>query len=166
MKKRIIQFIILFLFTVQLLAQGIKQTDSIYINDKTVYFTHLSFGKYSKAKSVKIFTCLKKDLNTFEKKIRKCYKKHKVNFTEFYLIPIGTDDTDNGKIIKSVINKIDKIRMSNNLSTIQIPFKELYDSNTKNIKIIYDKDILIEINEIKNLHQIISIKQVCNLMIE
>ena len=97
--------------------------------------------------------------------IKKCYIKYKIEYTEFYLIPIDENDDNKILIINHCLKKIDDARMLNNLSTIQVPFKENYDNNIKNIKFNYEKNNLKDFNKIEDFHQNVNAKNICHLII-
>lgn len=164
MITKYIKLILIILISVQVFAQQQTTKDSLSVNNKNYYFTLLSYGKFSKSKPMKVFTCNKKDLKKVIENIQKCYKKYKIEYTEFYVIPIDKNDNNNKLIISSYLYKIDKIRMLNNLSTIQIPFREYYDSDTKITKFDYEKTTLKELNEIQDFHQNINAKNICQLI--
>ena len=164
MTIKYIKLILIILISAQVFAQRQTTNDSLSVNNKIYYFTLLSYGKYSKSKPMKVFTCNKKDLKKVKEKVQKCYKKYKIEYTEFYVIPIDKDDNNKNLIISSYLNKIDKIRMLNNLSTIQIPFREYYDSDLKKTKFNYEKTTLKEINEIQDFHQNVNAKNICYLI--
>lgn len=159
-----IKLILIILISVQVFAQQQTTNDSLSVNDKKYYFTLLSYGEYSKSKPIKVFTCNKKDFKKVKENIQKCYKKYKIEYTEFYIIPIDKNDNNKKLIISSCLNKIDKIRMLNNLSTIQIPFKEYYDTNIKTMKFNYEKNNLKEFNKIEDFHQNVNAKNICYLI--
>jgi hypothetical protein len=155
--------IILLLISNLTFAQLQETNETILINGEKFSFTLLSYSKYSKAKPAKVFTCDKKNFEKIKLNIRECYKKYKIQYTDFYVIPIDKIKCKNSEIIilEKCLQRIDEIRISKNLSTIQIQFNEYYDKETKDLKITYEKNILVEINKIENLYQNINVEDVC-----
>ena len=161
-----IYIIILLLISNQTFAQLQETKETVLIDGKEYCFTLLSYGQYSKTKSMKVLTCDKKHYQKIKLNITKCRKKYKIDYTDFYIIPIDKNNSDNSEIIilEKCLQRIDEIRMSQNLSTVQIQFKEYYDEKIKDRNIIYEQNTLVEINKIKNLHQNINEKDVCYII--
>jgi len=159
-----IQLFIL-IFSTQVFAQLQITNDSVSVNGNKYKFTLMSYGKHSKAKPMKAFTC---DINEIEKvkdNIQKCYQKYKIEYTDFYIMPIDKNlKDDETTILDLYLKRIDEIRMSNNLSTIRFPFKEYYDNSIKDLKIIYDTSTQIKLTKVKNLHQNIKAENICYLI--
>ena len=120
-----IYIIILLLISNQTFAQLQETKETVLIDGKEYCFTLLSYGQYSKTKSMKVLTCDKKHCQKIKLNIKECYKKYKIDYTDFYIIPIDKNNSDNSEIIilEKCLQRIDEIRMSQNLSTIQIQFK-------------------------------------------
>lgn len=161
-----IHLVFLILISYQTFAQLQETQETVLIDGKEYCFTLLSYGEYSKSKAMKVLTCDKKNYENIKLNITKCHKKYKIDYTDFYIIPIEKNYSDNSEIIilEKCLQRIDEIRMSQNLSTIQIHFKEYYDKETKDFKIIYEQNTLVEINKIKNLHQNINEENVCYII--
>jgi hypothetical protein len=164
MYTKYIKLIFILLISTQVFAQLQITNDSISVNGKKHPFTILSYGKYSKTKPMKVFTCDKNDFQKVKENIQECFTKYKIDYTDFYIIPIDSkhcNDSTN-MILKKYLNRIDEIRISQNLSTIQIQFKEYHDG--KDLKIIYDETSLVILEKIENLHQNINSKNICYLV--
>ncbi|TGD58589.1 hypothetical protein [Flavobacterium humi] len=163
--KHLLLFLILF-FSTQLYAQLEVTSDTITVDGKNYGLTLLSYGKHSKSKPLKLFVCAKKDFYKVDKNIQECYKNHKIEYTDFYILSIEGGNTNPyfNQILEKGLNKIDETRMSKKLSTLQIQYKEYYNEADKTWKIVYDKNNLTEISKIKNLYQDISTKNICKLL--
>lgn len=161
-----IRLIIILFFSAQLFAQLQVTNDTVAVNSKNYELTLLSYGKHSKSKPLKLFICNKKDLQKIKKDIQDCYKKYKIEYTDFYILSIdgGSSNTSFHQILEKSLNKIDEKRMSKKLSTLQIQYKEYYSETDKDWKIVYDKSNLTETNKIKNLYQNVNPKDICNLL--
>ncbi|PJE39473.1 MAG: hypothetical protein CUR32_12345 [Flavobacterium sp.] len=148
------------------LAQHQVINDTIVINGEKIDFKLISFGKYSKSKPLIALTCCKSDLKKVEKQIIKCYRKYKVEYTDFYIIGIkkNTNYEKKAIIIEAYLKRIDERRIQNELSTIQIPFIEYNDVSLKKVKYKYERTLLIEPNKINNLYQDVNKMQVCYLI--
>lgn len=157
---------LLLLISAQTFAQLEVKDYSIMVNDNRYDFTLMSDGKNSKTKIMKVLTCDKNDFEELKDNIKECYVKYKIEFTDFYILPIDKTNTEDNKstIVESYLSKIDEIRMAENLSTIRIRFTELYDKSTRSWQINYDLKSKLKINEIDNFHQAVIPANVCYLI--
>ncbi len=121
---------ILFFLNISFSQDFIKK-DTILSNGKIYTFSHISFGSSSLTKYLKVFTCNNSDYIKIEKEIIKCVKNRKVEFTEFYLLSVSSNEStlDEKNVLMSLLRKIDNERMKLNLTTTLIDFNYSAEKN-------------------------------------
>ena len=153
------------LLTINIYSQDYIKNDTINISNKSYTITHISYGKSSLTKFYKVFTCDSKYKLEFIKKIIDCYKKQKLEYSEFYIIFIPKINSLNNdserKIIISYLDKIDSERMKLNLSTTLIKCK--YDLKNNKYEYLL-KEPKESVSNIKNLFLKCNLNQVCECL--
>jgi hypothetical protein len=126
----IISFLFLKTFTY---SQDFIKSDTLKVESEIYKTSHISIGNSSLTKYFKILTCDSSDFKKIELEIISCYTKHKLEYTEFYIISIpnyiGLQSNKETNILMNFINKIDAERINLNLSTALIKLKYDFENN-------------------------------------
>lgn len=108
-------------------SQDYIKSDSLKIEGKIYKMQHLSFDNSSGLKLFKVMTCDSLNLKKIKIEIADCYKNHKLEFTEFYVISIPDykkiSPEKETNILMRFLEQIDNERMSLKLSTALIKSK-------------------------------------------
>ncbi len=122
--KKILFIISIIIFQCSIYAQDYIKSDSLKIDGKLYKMKHLSFGNSSALKLFKVMTCASLNSKKIEQEIINCFRNHKLEYTEFYIISIPNYEKvsfeDETNILTSFLGVIDSERMSNKLSTALI----------------------------------------------
>lgn len=153
MKTFFFTFVCLILFITSR-AQDFIKHDYITLSNKQYNVSHISYGKTSLTKYIKVFTCNSNLKDRLIKEITRCYKNEKYEYSEIYIIFIPNlnkvkSEVEN-KILVSYLNKIDDERMQSNLSTVLIKFKYDYKTNKYEYLTTQPKNSLKELQAVCN----------------
>lgn len=159
--------IFLFFISSNLNAQDYIINDSLIINGINQEYLHISFGKYSSTKNFKVITCNEDEVTVFEKEIIKCASKNKLEFSEFYLVPLSKMNSNKQihdvDILVALLKKIDQERMKLNLSTSLIRFKYSFEND------IFEYDTtkpLKKVDEFKHYKRVDNLSDVCDFLLK
>jgi hypothetical protein len=153
-KMRKYLLIISFLFFKTFIySQDFIKSDTLKSESEVYRTSHISMENSGLTKYFKILTCDSSDFKKIELEIINCYTKHKLEYTEFYIICIpnyiklqSNKETD---ILMKFINKIDAERMNLNLSTALIKLKYDFKNNKFEYYLDEPKKDLIEFKDYK-----------------
>jgi len=160
--KKIFIFWLFFLVYNNTNAQDFIKHDTINIYSKTYNITHVSFGNTSFIKYYKVFTCDTKQKEEFIKTIVNCKQKHKLEYSEYYIIFIPDLNSLNSfsekKIATLYVDKIDSERMKLNLKTSRIKF--IYDYKNDKFKYLINEQKR-ELKSLENVFLKTSLDKIC-----
>lgn len=167
--KVTLYYCIIFLFIIsdKLNAQDFIVADSLVHNGVKQEYLHISFGKHSGTKFIKIVLCNENDAKSYEKEIIRCAEINKLEYSEFYLVPIPImrckEQNHYHSILNALLMKIDEKRMKLNLSTTLIPFKYSFHDDL----FVYETTKpLNSIKGIKDYKYIDSVNYICDFLLE
>jgi hypothetical protein len=161
-------FLIITLFLISTIySQNYIANDSVTIEKNKYSTVHLSYGKSSKLKLFKVLTCDAINLDKIVTEIKDCYKNHKLEFTEFYIISIPNytkiKPEEENIILLSFLEKIDSERMTMNLSTLLI--KNLLNKQDSKWKFEYfTEQPRNSLSDIENYKTNIETSEVCEFL--
>ncbi|MBP4143195.1 hypothetical protein J3S90_15425 [Flavobacterium sp. P4023] len=134
-------------------SQDFIKSDTLKVKNEIYKTSHISIGNSSLTKYFKVVACDSSDFKKIEIEIVNCYTKHKLEYTEFYIISIPnyTKIQSNKEIyiLMNFINKIDTERMNLNLSTALVKHKYDFKNNKFEYYLDQPKKELIDFKDYK-----------------
>lgn len=165
MMKKYLLIISVFLLNVTLHSQDFIKSDTLKVVEEIYNVSHLSFGNSSSTKAFKVLTCDVSEFSKIKSEIINCYRKRKIDYTEFYIVCVPNyikiESKKENNILLSFLNKIDKERMRLNLYTALIKLKYDLKSNVFEYYLNQPRKKLSEFQEYK-LN--IKAKEICRFM--
>jgi hypothetical protein len=160
---RILQFILIFLLPLSLLAQKVESeiSDTISFNSSKYLTYELKINNYSASDPAKVFIVDSKDFDTIKRIIPKYYFAKKQEYNEYYLlgVPELANNMDVTQVTIQFLNHIDSLRLLRHRST----FRRTYIWDNTNRKIVYQSEYK-ELSKIDNLFYLKSISDICKYM--
>ncbi|MBC7640730.1 MAG: hypothetical protein H7174_00070 [Flavobacterium sp.] len=118
MKKLL--FIIILLISFKTLAQDHIVKDTLFFKLRKFDITHIDYGKHSSERPMILLTCNNNNYQKMQSSIVKCFKKYKVEFTDFYILCIEKNNSNYYAVVRSFIKKINIERTKNNLDLYNV----------------------------------------------